>query len=166
MVTQVVTLMCNNCGNSFDTTQTYDEFGQRSTFTQKYCDYCDYDKTYGKAKPIPKVVLEQIDKSVENFKDNTPEDDEDYENPYCEVCESCGEEGCCSVEKSLLGHNCKYGEYYAKEVYYNEMLIDELLKLLESNGVGRDETGDVVIDPIGDAYDRAYKRVKEKYDDC
>ena len=82
---------------------------------------------------------------------------------YCEVCESCGEEGCCSVEKSLLGHNCKYGEYYAKEVYYNEMLIDELLKLLESKGVCRDETGDVVIDPIGDAYDRAYYRALEKY---
>jgi hypothetical protein len=93
----------------------------------------------------------------------TPEDKEDHESPYCDVCESCGEGGCCSVEKSLLGHNCKYGEYYAKEVYYNEMLIDELLKLLESKGVCRDETGDVVIDPIGDAYDRAYNRALEKY---
>jgi hypothetical protein len=44
------------------------------------------------------------------------------------------------------------------------MIIDELLKLLKSNGVGRDETGDVVIDPIGDAYDRAYNRALEKYD--
>jgi predicted nucleic-acid-binding Zn-ribbon protein len=86
-----------------------------------------------------------------------------FDSAYCKKCGCCGEEGCCSVEKSLLGHNCKYGEYYAKEVYYNEMLIDELLKLLESKGVCRDETGDVVIDPIGDAYDRAYYRALEKY---
>ena len=92
-----------------------------------------------------------------------PEDKEDYESPYCGVCESCGEEGCCSVEKSILGHGCKYAQWYAKDVYFNEVLINELLKLLKSMGVCRDETGDVVKDPIGDVYDRAFKRVKEKY---
>jgi hypothetical protein len=86
-----------------------------------------------------------------------------FDSPYCKKCKSCGEEGCCPIEQCLLNHGCKYGEYYAKEVYYNEMIIDELLKLLKSNGVGRDETGDVVIDPIGDAYDRAYNRALEKY---
>ena len=94
---------------------------------------------------------------------DTPEDKEDYESPYCGVCESCGEEGCCSVEKSILGHGCKYAQWYAKDVYFNEVLINELLKLLKSMGVCRDETGDVVKDPIGDVYDRAFKRVKEKY---
>lgn len=84
-------------------------------------------------------------------------------SPYCDECGCCGEEGCCSVEKSLLGHGCKYAESYAKEIYYNEMLVDELLKLLESKGICRDETGDVVIDPVGDAYDRAYYRALEKY---
>ena len=86
-----------------------------------------------------------------------------FDSPYCKECKSCGEEGCCSIEKSLLGHDCKYGEYYAKEVYYNEMIIDELLKLLKSNGVGRDETGDVVKSPIDLVYSRAYNRALEKY---
>ena len=83
---------------------------------------------------------------------------------YCDKCQSCGEEGCCPIEQCLLNHGCKYGEYYAREVYYNKMVIDEFHKLLKELGYERDETGDVVIDPIGDVYDRAYKRVKEKYD--
>lgn len=87
-----------------------------------------------------------------------------FHSAYCDKCQSCGEEGCCPIEQCLLNHGCKYGEYYAKEVYYNKMVIDEFHKLLESMGVGRDETGDKVIDPIGDVYDRAYKRVEEKYD--
>jgi hypothetical protein len=87
-----------------------------------------------------------------------------FDSPYCKKCKSCGEEGCCPIEQCLLNHGCKYGEYYAREVYYNKMIIDEFHNLLEELGHGRDETGDVVIDPIGDVYDRAYEKVKEKYD--
>ena len=94
------------------------------------------------------------------------EDDIDIgESPYCPVCESCGEEGCCSVEKSLLGHGCKYGDHYARHTYYNEMIIDEFHKFVESLGVSRDETGDKVVDPISEIYDKAYNKVKEKYKD-
>ena len=87
-----------------------------------------------------------------------------FDSPYCKKCKSCGEEGCCPIEQCLLNHGCKYGEYYAREVYYNKMVIEEFHNLLEELGHGRDETGDVVKDPIGDVYDRAYKKVEEKYD--
>jgi hypothetical protein len=43
------------------------------------------------------------------------------------------------------------------------MIIDEFHKFVESLGICRDETGSEVKDPIGDLYDRAWKRVEEKY---
>lgn len=89
--------------------------------------------------------------------------EDDIENPYCPVCGSCGEDGCCNAEKSLLNHGCKYGRAYANDVYYDKMIIDEFHKFFESLDFGRDETSDKVFDPIGDIYDRAWKRVEEKY---
>ncbi len=86
--------------------------------------------------------------------------DEDF---YCPVCQSCGEDGCCSVEKSILQHGCKYANHYAKQACYNEMIIDEFHQLAEKLGLIRDETGGEVKDPIGDLYDRAWRRVEEKY---
>ena len=77
---------------------------------------------------------------------------------YCPVCESCGEEGCCSVEKSLLGHNCKYGEWYARDVYFNNVLIDELLTYIKENVEGADKVVDA-------AYNKAFEKAKEKYDE-
>ena len=93
------------------------------------------------------------------------EDKEDYESPYCEVCESCGEEGCCSIEKSILGHGCKYAQWYAKDVYFNEMLINEFHKLLEDQVAycTFDKHGEIVMKPIDLVYHRAFKRVDEKY---
>jgi len=91
-------------------------------------------------------------------KENEPGDDD-----YCPVCRSCGEEGCCSLENSILRHGCKYAEYYAQQACYDKMVIDEFHKLAEGLGLVRDETGPTPKDPIGDVYDRAWKRVKDKY---
>jgi len=91
------------------------------------------------------------------------EKDNIVESDYCPVCGSCGEDGCCSIEKSLLNHGCEYSEIYAREAYLNKMIIDEFHKFFESLDFGRDETGNEVIDSIGDIYDKAFKRVDEKY---
>jgi hypothetical protein len=85
------------------------------------------------------------------------------DDAYCPVCQSCGEEGCCSAEKTILNHGCKYAQNYAQQVFYDQMIIDEFHKLAERLGLGRDETGNEIKDPIGDLYDRAWKRVEEKY---
>ena len=88
------------------------------------------------------------------------EDIDIEESLYCPVCESCGEEGCCSVEKSLLGHDCKYGKWYARDVYQNEMIIDEFHKLFDENGkyLGCEN-------PIEVVYNKAFDKVQEKYKD-
>jgi hypothetical protein len=91
---------------------------------------------------------------------NMEEDDIDIgESPYCPVCESCGEEGCCSVENSLWKHDCKYGKVYARDVYLNEMIIDEFHKLFDENGnyLGCDGN------PIEVVYNNAFDRTQEKY---
>jgi hypothetical protein len=87
------------------------------------------------------------------------EEEDIEESPYCPVCESCGEEGCCSVEKSLLGHDCKYGKWYARDVYHNEMIIDEFHKLFDENGKYLGVDGH----PIEVVYNNAFDRTKEKY---
>ena len=83
-----------------------------------------------------------------------------FDSPYCKECKSCGEEGCCSIEKSLLGHDCKYGEYYAKEVCFNKVLVNELLKSISTIEKMGPSTAKEVIDA---AYDKAFKFVEEKY---
>ena len=88
---------------------------------------------------------------------DTPEDKEDYESPYCDVCESCGEEGCCSIEKSILGHGCKYAQWYAKDVYFNEVLINELLTFIQDNV----DNADNIVSKI---YNTAFDKAKEKYE--
>lgn len=84
---------------------------------------------------------------------------------YCDKCQSCGEEGCCPIEQCLLNHDCKYGEYYAKEVYYNKMVIDEFHRLVEDEEAycTFNKPGDVVKSPIDLVYSRAYNRALEKY---
>ena len=56
-----------------------------------------------------------------------------------------------------------YGQICAEETYYKDMIIDEFHKFVNSLGISRDEGGEEVYDPIGELYDRAYNRVKEKY---
>ena len=36
------------------------------------------------------------------------DNDEDIESPYCPVCGSCGDNGCCSPEKCTEGAGCLY----------------------------------------------------------
>lgn len=108
-------------------------------------------------------VLEYPVNLIPNYCEFCEKDLQDKENLYCPVCDSCGEDGCCNAEKSLLNHGCKYGRAYANNVYYDKMIINEFHKFFESLDFGRDETGEEVVDHIGGIYDRAWKKVEEKY---
>lgn len=79
---------------------------------------------------------------------------DDEENPYCEVCGCCGEDGCCSTEKAILAHGCKYAKLYAWEVYFNNVVTHEFYKYLDSIDAR---------DIIDAAYDKAFKLADEKY---
>ncbi len=46
--------------------------------------------------------------------------DEDAENPYCETCGSCGENGCCNAV------NCKYPHVKSEEITDLREYVKEL----------------------------------------
>jgi len=120
-----------------------------------FIDGIEYNSYEDAEKAIKEHYSEQNTRII-----NMEEDDIDIgESPYCPVCESCGEEGCCSVENSLWKHGCKYGEWYARDVYQNEMIIDEFHKLFDENGKYLGCDGN----PIEVVYNNAFDRTKEKY---
>lgn len=108
-------------------------------------------------------IAEAKDDQVEGATKANGEEGGEGGGDYCPVCRSCGEEGCCTTEGSILSHGCQYAQYYAQQVCCDKMVIDEFHKLVEGMGLVRDETGGEPKDPIGDLYDRAWKRVEEKY---
>lgn len=121
-----------------------------------FIDGIEYNSYEDAEKAIKEHYSEQNTRII-----NIEEDDIDIgESPYCPVCQSCGEEGCCSAENSLWKHGCKYGEIYARDVYQNEMIIDEFHKLFDENGryLGCDGN------PIEVVYNNAFERTKEKYE--
>lgn len=65
------------------------------------------------------------------------EDEEDY-SPYCKVCESCGEDGCCSYLSCVfasidLNKECDYGETYKGEALLRHYVYNKLWNLIEGN---------------------------------
>lgn len=58
--------------------------------------------------------------------------EEDY-SPYCNKCQACGEEGCCSA---LVCNHSKDGEYcrgYLDDLRFGYIMFRETYKLLEEN---------------------------------
>lgn len=70
-------------------------------------------------------------------------------SPYCELCESCGEEGCCSpvscMYKCMITEKpkkCNYGESYAHDLNFSYQLSNmygEQIDLLESKEITVEE---------------------------
>jgi hypothetical protein len=53
--------------------------------------------------------------------------DNDYESPYCEKCEACGEDGCCSYTTCFSAliedSKCSYGRTYLKAAILDKKLV-------------------------------------------
>ena len=64
------------------------------------------------------------------------EEDEITYSPYCELCEACGEDGCCShiicFSNLIKNPKCKYGEIYVKEAILNKNIVKVLFELLDT----------------------------------
>lgn len=56
-------------------------------------------------------------------------------NPYCELCDSCGEDGCCShigcFSTLVKNPKCKYGESYVKDAILHRELSNMCIGLIE-----------------------------------
>lgn len=72
---------------------------------------------------------------------------------YCPVCESCGEDGCCSALNCMHTPNGYYCETYLNELKFGYKMYHQLIKLVED-----DERYKKLIDKIwNDTYDDQFK---------
>lgn len=59
--------------------------------------------------------------------------EENERSPYCPVCDSCGEDGCCpatSCEQDPRGHYC---ETYLKELKFGYIMYHDILKIVDGD---------------------------------
>ena len=92
--------------------------------------------------------------------------EEDY-TPYCELCESCGEDGCCShinCFRALVNANdkCKYGETYVREAIFNKKLATltyELMQNIKEGKVDPNLVVEVFNRRWNDLWDEVYDKV-------
>jgi len=86
---------------------------------------------------LSKLVLENEYEEVKligNILQLHSEDDVAGSSSYCQECDSCGEEGCCTPLRCTLKENCKYGETYLQHLkfgykmynYFEEEIISDL----------------------------------------
>ena len=59
---------------------------------------------------------------------------EDSYNPYCSVCDSCGEDGCCSALNCKQSNNGKYCETYLKNLQFGYRMFKDLFYLIDEKG--------------------------------
>ena len=85
--------------------------------------------------------------------------DESY-NPYCPICDSCGEDGCCSALNCKQSDNGKYCGTYLKDLQFGYRMFKELYNLIDEKG---DEEMKKSLDELYDKnYDLTWKKGEEE----
>jgi hypothetical protein len=69
---------------------------------------------------------------------------EDY-SPYCPICNSCGEDACCSAMSCQQDPNGKYCETYLKELKFGYLMYHKLFELID-----KDERYEKQVDELWD----------------
>lgn len=101
-------------------------------------------------------------------------------NPYCELCGSCGEEGCCSPISCLFKcmveerpKKCDHGSGNAEILWFNYLLSDmygEYTYKLKEKEITTEEYLEITEKKWHELYDIAFaesiKRNKEYYEKC
>ena len=94
----------------------------------------------------------EIDKKVEEELERMMNKEEEY-NPYCPICDSCGEDGCCSATSCKQHPEGKYCETYLKELKFGYLMYHKLSELIDG-----DEKYQSEVDKIWDElYDKVFK---------
>ena len=83
----------------------------------------------------------------------------DLINPYCEECDACGEDGCCSGA-SCKKLKCKYGETYNKDYIFYKELANMVTELMEDHKNGKIDSLTIHLEydlRWNEVYDKVYK---------
>jgi hypothetical protein len=83
--------------------------------------------------------------------------EEEY-SPYCELCEACGEDGCCShincFSALIKNPKCKYGEIYIKEAILNNQTVKMIFELIENLKNNNNYTKEMFVNDFDLEYDK------------
>lgn len=105
-----------------------------------------FEKTIGESVPEPN---ESLTKPLKDYVDN--------ETPYCPVCTSCGDEGCCSPIGCDFSKDCKYAESNILHLKFGYIMYNKIMEL-----IGDDEKYKEQIDKLFDeTYDKVYGKGNE-----
>lgn len=112
----------NNCSNDCSLCYFEDKCSEPTSFSDPIIPQC--------------LISERKDSIRVYFQEIEPELEENY-SPYCPLCESCGEEGCCShlhCFRALIESNpkCAYGSHYLREAIFNKRLVEFFHKMIDS----------------------------------
>ncbi len=80
-------------------------------------------------------------------------DKEEEYNPYCKICDSCGEDGCCSATSCQQHPDGKYCKTYLKELKFGYIMYKQLLNLIDED----EKYKDIVDKMWNDTYDVIFK---------
>ena len=58
---------------------------------------------------------------------------EEYKSPYCPVCDSCGEDGCCSAMSCKQSPEGDYCQGYLKDLKFAYLMYKDLTRLFEED---------------------------------
>lgn len=85
------------------------------------------------------------------------EKNEESYNPYCPICDSCGEDGCCSALNCEQSDNGKYCGTYLKDLQFGYRMFKDLFNLIDEKG------DDEMKKSLDELYDKNYDLTWEKY---
>lgn len=90
--------------------------------------------------------------------------EENY-SPYCELCDSCGDDGCCSAEQCCYTlmvkkapKGCSYGGIYYNDMTFGKKLGEELYEYIMSLPDMHVDMKDVK-EKVDQIYDELYDKV-------
>ena len=65
--------------------------------------------------------------------------DNDEYSPYCPICDSCGEDGCCPATSCKHHPDGRYCETYLNELKFGYMMYHDLMEIIDEDDKYSDE---------------------------
>jgi len=91
------------------------------------------------------------------MEENNKSTEEENYSPYCDICESCGEEGCCSPIH-CEGHGGKYCKSNLSILKINYLAVKKFFKKFGEFKIDGDEISDLFWDVYSQLEDDFHKK--------